>query len=448
MPNAHILVVEDEIITAEEIRVRLQHLGYSLAGIVDSGEEALTKVVETHPDLVLMDIQLGKTMDGITAAEEIRERFGIPVVYLTAFTDEETLQRAKITEPSGYIVKPLDERTLHIAIDIALYKHQTEQAFARQQALLVELFEGVQEGIAVVDECAAILFCNPAYAKMVEGVFPDNLIERNAFSFFEYEARSWLIRAMKDSQQGEAVTYELPLITLNGKCKDVRITMNPRFDNEETWVGEFVTMLDITDRKQTEQALQESEGKYRSLIEHSIEGIALVEGVTITFANQALADMFGAVRKEEMIGCDLIQFVSPEYRDLMRTRGMARERGESMPKHYEFKARRLDGTEFDATIAVDRFSYHGNVVCQAIISDITEDRQTEHALQHATLTRIHEDLRVPAEAMVNLSNNLQQEQYGSCTPQQREMLSKLATHSQQILETLNRMFDRLKTDNL
>lgn len=445
MPNAHILVVEDEIITAEEIRVRLQHLGYSLAGIVDSGEEALKKVVEIHPDLVLMDIQLGKTMDGITAAEEIREQFGIPVVYLTAFTDEETLQRAKITEPSGYIIKPLDERTLHIAIDIALYKHQAEQAFARQQTLLVEVFEGIQEGIAVVDECAAILFCNPAYAKMVEGVFPDNLIERNAFSFFDYEARSWLIRAMKDSQQGETVTYELPLITLNGRCKDVRITLNPRFDNEGMWIGEFVTMLDITDRKQAEQALQESEEKYRSLIEHSVEGIAVVEGVTITFANQALANMFGAVRKEKMIGCDFIQFVSPEYRDLMRTRGMAREHGESVPKRYEFKARRLDGTEFDATIAVDRFSYHGKVVRQAIIRDITEDKQAKHALQHATLTRIQEDLPVPAEALVDLSNNLQQEQHSSCSEQQGEMLATLAIHSQQILETLNRILDGLKS---
>lgn len=441
MANANILIVEDEILSAEEIRLRVQQLGYSLAGVVESGEEALTKVAETHPDLVLMDIQLGASMDGITAAEEIREQFGIPVIYLTAFTDEETLQRAKITEPSGYIIKPLDDRTLHIAIDVALYKHQVQQVLARQQALLTEVFDGVQEGIALIDECAAILFCNPAYAKMVDGIFPDNLIEQSAFSFFEEDARSRLIKVLKNGQQGKAVTDELSLITLKGTRKEVRVTLNPRFDDEGNWVGEFVTMLDITDRKRAEQALQESEGKYRSLIENCIEGIAVVEGVTITFVNQALANMFGAAQKADMEGRNFLQFVAPEYQTLMRERGMARERGENVPTRYKFKARRVDGTEFDAAIAVVRHYYYGKVFRQAIIRDLTEDKQTEKAFHHATLARFCEELSAPAEAIAQVCKNVQHAPHGPLTEQQRDMLATLEQHSQQLLDTLTRLRD-------
>ena len=98
-----ILVVEDEGIVAMHLKNRLKSLGYAVSAVVFSGEEAIKKAAETHPDLVLMDIRLKGEMDGIEAAEQIRVRFNIPVVYLTAYTDDETLQRAKVTEPFGLL---------------------------------------------------------------------------------------------------------------------------------------------------------------------------------------------------------------------------------------------------------------------------------------------------------------------------------------------------------
>jgi signal transduction histidine kinase len=128
MAAEKILVVEDERIVARDIEKRLKKLGYVVSASVASAEAAIEKVAELRPDLVLMDIRLKGLMDGIEAAEHIRTEFETPVIYLTAYADEATLQRAKATEPFGYIVKPFDERDLHVAIEVALRRQLSETA--------------------------------------------------------------------------------------------------------------------------------------------------------------------------------------------------------------------------------------------------------------------------------------------------------------------------------
>ncbi|MGL5065907.1 MAG: hybrid sensor histidine kinase/response regulator, partial [Microcoleus sp.] len=120
------MVVEDEVIVAEDIAGRLKKLGYAVAGTVASGEEAIQKAAETQPDLVLMDIVLKGEMDGVTASEKIRNNSDIPTVFLTAYADEKTLQRAKLTDPFGYIVKPFQQNDLRVAIEIAMHRHEIE----------------------------------------------------------------------------------------------------------------------------------------------------------------------------------------------------------------------------------------------------------------------------------------------------------------------------------
>ncbi|HML26239.1 response regulator [Methanomethylovorans sp.] len=124
MTNAKILVVEDENIVALEIKKRLQKLGYIVPGVASTGEDAISKAEGILPDLVLMDIMLKGEIDGINAAGEIRKRFNIPVIYLTAYSDGDTIERAKLTEPYGYILKPFEEDDLRTTIEIALYRHQ------------------------------------------------------------------------------------------------------------------------------------------------------------------------------------------------------------------------------------------------------------------------------------------------------------------------------------
>jgi CheY-like chemotaxis protein len=127
MTQNKILIVEDEAIVAIEIKDKLFEMGYSVSGIAYTGEDALKKVEEQIPDLVLMDINLGEGIDGIETAEKIQSGMDIPVIYLTAYSDNETLQKAKITKPYGYITKPFNERELHIVIEIALYKYKAEK---------------------------------------------------------------------------------------------------------------------------------------------------------------------------------------------------------------------------------------------------------------------------------------------------------------------------------
>ncbi|MCJ7808931.1 MAG: GAF domain-containing protein, partial [Desulfobulbaceae bacterium] len=122
MPKEKILIVEDERVVAMDIQNRLKDMGYFVCGLASSGEDAVNKASELQPDLVLMDIILKGEMDGIDAAGQIRERFNIPVVYLTAFSDEKTLQRARLTGPYGYILKPFDDSELRSNIEMALYK--------------------------------------------------------------------------------------------------------------------------------------------------------------------------------------------------------------------------------------------------------------------------------------------------------------------------------------
>jgi len=121
-----ILIVEDEGIVAIDIRNTLERLGYGVGSVVSYGEEAVTRAAETMPDLVLMDIMLKGHMDGIEAADLIRQRLDIPVVYLTAHADKSTLERARVTEPFGYVMKPFQERELYTTIEMALYKHSME----------------------------------------------------------------------------------------------------------------------------------------------------------------------------------------------------------------------------------------------------------------------------------------------------------------------------------
>lgn len=147
MKNAQILIVEDESIVALDIKMRISSIGFAVVGIASTGEEAIQLARKTRPDLILMDIKLKGVMDGIEAAGQIRSERDVPVIFLTAFDDESTLQRARITAPSAYILKPFEDRELAIAIDIALYKHSMEKALRESEERYMLAVQGASDGI-------------------------------------------------------------------------------------------------------------------------------------------------------------------------------------------------------------------------------------------------------------------------------------------------------------
>ncbi|HEY9246116.1 MAG TPA: response regulator [Candidatus Methanoperedens sp.] len=167
MDQKKILVVEDERIVAEDINKSLQKLGY-LASVASSGEMALKEMEKNSFDLVLMDIVLKGDIDGIETAAIISSRFRVPVVYLTAYSDHEILERAKITEPLGYIIKPYNLRELYIVIEISLYRHEMEKKLKNSECLLAATLRSLGEAVVVTDKDGKIMIMN-TYAEALSG---------------------------------------------------------------------------------------------------------------------------------------------------------------------------------------------------------------------------------------------------------------------------------------
>ena len=137
MAGTRILVVEDESSVAAYIVELLETLGYKASTVVRTGEEAIRVAAKSRPALALIDITLKGDLDGVETGERIHNRFNMPVVYLTDRANEDLLKRAKITEPFGYVLKPVEERRLHLNIEIALYRHETERRFMEREQWLI-----------------------------------------------------------------------------------------------------------------------------------------------------------------------------------------------------------------------------------------------------------------------------------------------------------------------
>jgi len=165
--RANILVVEDEFITARHIADSLKELGYGVTGIVATGEEAVKKAAETRPDLVLMDIRLKGSMDGIQAAEQIAS-LEIPIVYLTSYSDDRTMERAKITEPYGYLIKPFTDTELKTTLEMAIYKHRRERSTREQAEWFRKTLVAITDGVITTNIEGFITFMNPA-AEVITG---------------------------------------------------------------------------------------------------------------------------------------------------------------------------------------------------------------------------------------------------------------------------------------
>jgi two-component system, NtrC family, response regulator AtoC len=160
--SARILIVEDERVTAEDLRDILTDLGYSITGIVSSGADAIAQVEHRPPNIVLMDIHIQGDMDGTAAALILRERFNIPVIYLTAHVDGETVAQAKKAGPLGYITKPFQEAALHASIEIALNRHGEELKSREKEELLTSTLQAISHGVISVDRQKTITLFNPA----------------------------------------------------------------------------------------------------------------------------------------------------------------------------------------------------------------------------------------------------------------------------------------------
>jgi PAS domain S-box-containing protein len=262
MANARIQVVEDESIVALDIKDNLEILGYNVVAVESSGEQAIQKAIETRPDLVLMDIRLKGEMDGIEAAQQIRAHLGTPVIYLTAYADEATLQRAKITEPYGYILKPFEERELHTTIEMALYKHRMEKRLKESERWLATTLKSIGDVVIATDAQGCIKFMNPiaetltgwkqreAWGKSFEEVF--HIIHEETRT----QAKSPVTRVFR-----KCVTVDLGdhilLVAKDGTEVPIDDSAAPIRDDKGNLTGVVVVFRDVRDRVEAERSLRQ-----------------------------------------------------------------------------------------------------------------------------------------------------------------------------------------------
>ncbi len=281
MEKAAIFIVEDEAIVAADLKETLISLGYTVAGTAKSGEIALKKVVETKPDIVLMDIHLAGEMDGIETAAELHKVISVPVIYLTAFSDEPLLERAKVTEAYGYLIKPYSERELTSIIEIALYKSATDKklkesedrlrklndelearvvartaTIEQQFRFLQTLIDTIPAPVYYKDTAGQYLGCNTAF-ETYTGILKEEISGKTDAAFLSPEMAAFSEKKDAElmSQKGVQV-YPVQFLHADHHPREVIIN-KATFNGPDGNIAGFIgVMIDITDRKRAEDSLK------------------------------------------------------------------------------------------------------------------------------------------------------------------------------------------------
>lgn len=301
-----ILIVEDERIVAIALEKALRRMRYSVTGITDTGEAALEKLAQTQSDLVLMDIRLCGELDGIETASLIHKRHAIPVVYLTAYADEETLQRAKVTEAFGYVLKPFEERDLRVAIEIALYKHSTERSLRERDRWLSATLNHIDEAIVRANDKDQVTYMNAA-AEALLGWQSREAWGRpipEAVPISDSDGPDAMARAVASARrEGHAVSFEAGWLHTQQRGRiPADGTVVPLFEDRGTSAGTVVILRDASARQQTQEALQDAEARCQILLEASGDAVVLLDSEgTVLQCNAPMAKLLGGTA-EVLIG--------------------------------------------------------------------------------------------------------------------------------------------------
>ncbi|VVB97629.1 Methanogenesis regulatory histidine kinase FilI [uncultured archaeon] len=403
MVETKILVVEDEVIVADDIQKSLNNLGYTVPATASSGETAIKKAGEYIPDLVLMDIVLQGELDGIETAKQIRSRYDIPVVYLTAFSDKKTLERAKITEPFGYIIKPFRERELKIAIEIALLKHNMERRLKETKERFTTTLKSISDAVIATDSKGCMKFMNPA-AQALTGWELKAAEGKHLEEIFNI-----MIEELVAVQGSPGFEYRTILISRNGTKIPIEGSRAPIKDDKGNITGTVIVFRDITRRKKAEEALRHQGEHFRLLIENISDVITILkEDGTISYQSPSIEHVTG-YKPEELIGRNAFELIYPE--DLQHVLGAFNEgiRNPESTKSVEYRFRHKNGSWIFFE-SIGKSLLDNNEPGRVIVNsrDITDRKRAEEAFRESE-EQIRLLLNSTAEAIYGIDLN------GNCT---------------------------------
>jgi len=264
MPSIRILVVEDEAVVARDLQTRLTRLGYTIVDTTARGDSAIVLAEKHNPDLVLMDIRLQGEMDGIAAAHVIRNRYHLPVVYLTAHADEVTFDRARATEPFGYILKPFDERELRTVIEMALYKHQAERKLQLSERRYATTLSSIGDGVIATDRSGLVTFLNPVAERLTgwSAAEAEGKPLTEVFRIVNEQTRATVENPV-DRVLREGIVVGLAnhtiLISRHGSEAPIDDCAAPIQDDLGISVGAVLVFRDVTETHRREEQLRQSQ---------------------------------------------------------------------------------------------------------------------------------------------------------------------------------------------
>ena len=276
------MIVEDEGVIAMGIKKNLEQAGYSVPEIVSSGDAVVETVSKVHPDMILMDIMIDESIDGVEVAKRVQERFDIPVIFLTAYGDDSTLQRAKIAEPYGYILKPFESRELYVAIEMAFYKHGMERKLKESEQWLAATLENVGDGVIVTDIDGLIMFMNPAAEGLTGWIQKDalgkklNEICRIVDKQSHIQIKDLVEKTIQNSIVSNPIGNTI-LITKNKKEIFIDYSAALNRDQKRGVIGVVLNFRDITEYRNMEEQIREYNEDLKKIVEERTTRIKELE---------------------------------------------------------------------------------------------------------------------------------------------------------------------------
>ena len=448
-----ILIVEDELFVAKDIRQFLRDLDYEVVSIAGSGEEAIEEALAKRPNLILMDIRLKGDMDGITAAEKIRAQLDVPVVYLTAQWDRETRERAKATGAYGYVLKPWVERELEIAVEMGLSIHAKELEVKASEERMRLIFDNALDAVVMMDAAGLITGWNPQAEKTFgwkkEEVLGNSLSETIIPPQFRAEHERGLKHFLAT---GSGPLFnkriEFSAIHRDGREFPVELSVSPLITQNGPSFSAFVR--DITKRNQAQQWLERSEQKYRTLVETTGTGYVIIDAEgTVHDANAEYVRLTGHLTFQDIKGRSVFEWTARQdleerkqrMKDCLK-RGFVR----NLELDYMDQEGKITPTEINATVIETDEGPRILSLCR----DISERREAQEALKRsnqdldAYAYAVSHDLRSPLRTIMWNIQFLERNYGGQLDDKASDYIDKVKMGARKMERLIEELYENSK----